>query len=37
MHTLHAALCMRIADPLEAVARIGSTRLVACGELMFGG
>ena len=36
MHTLHAALCMRIADALEAVARIGSPRLVAYGDLMFG-
>ena len=36
MHTLHAALCMRIADALKAVARIGSPRLVAYGDLMFG-
>jgi hypothetical protein len=37
MHTLHAALCMRIADTLKAVARVGSPRLVAYGDLVFGG
>ena len=36
MHKLHAALCMRIADALKAVARVGSPRLVAYGDLMFG-
>jgi hypothetical protein len=37
MHTRHAALCMGIAEAIEAIAPVGSPRLVAFGELMFGG